>query len=53
MLRRPVFDLVPKSHLIKCLGLVLMFVLAGIGFSVCGTCAVGCGGDCDSKVGCE
>ena len=40
------------SHIIKWLGLVLMFVFAGIGISVGGLCAVGCGGDSYSRGGC-
>ena len=33
--------------------LVLMFVFAGIGISVGGLCAVGCGGDSESRGGCN
>ena len=28
-------------------------MFAGIGFSVCGLCAVGCGGDSDSRSDCD
>ena len=31
---------------------MLIFIFAGIGISVCGHCAVGCGGDSDSRSGC-
>ena len=30
-----------------------MFMFAGIGISVFGLCVVGCGGDSDSRSGCD
>ena len=52
-LRRPIFDLLPLSHIIKWLVLVFMFIFARIGISVFGLCAFGCGGDSYSRSGCD
>ena len=40
------------SNIIKWMVLVLLFLFAGIGISVCGVCVGGFGGDSDPRGGC-